>query len=478
MVVLLAGCGDPAPKLDARWHFVGADGLRAQRSAPALHTFFSHSNAPVVAARLSTNSTVAATTWLAAGKPVADAMVLAQPLIEDLLAHESAGEVWRHGDGTVEVALAVRVTTERAPVWTENFPKWMKPLGDGSSGAWVSADKGWLIAVSRNNSERASAFRKKIAALVASPARLLEIETAPGAWPGINAVAIASNGAVRWSGTFRQPGLPELPLSDWKYPTNVVRDPLIALTAARGVTPGITKALGIGSYLEGQQIGQLFHWAQTDSPFQSYATIFLSQPNEVVAKVHKELAPLYSTNGAAGTRSGLMMYDAAKGILALASAPGALPSLTSGSTNGAGFLGVSLFPMKRSTNPPPRELLGELLKPGVVFYEWEFTGDNITHWSANLQVRDIAMGLRPPSGDGPFLTWLSQCGASLENTVTEVRQTGAGEFAFTRKAPAALSAFELVLLTRWLDPPLERPKNARSQSAPPSFPVMPAPKSK
>lgn len=469
LALLLNGCGDSSPKLDARWHFVGADGVRAQREAPALHKFFSHSNSPAIGARLLTNSVLAATTWISGGKPAADAAQLAQPLVEDLLGHESVGEVWRFGDGTVEVAMAVRVTAERAAIWADNFPKWVKPMGGGVSGSWINADKGWLIAVSRNDSPRASAFRKAVSSLPPNPNRLLEIEAAPGAWPGIKAVAVASNGAVRWSGTFKQPGMAALSLAEWHYPTNAIRDPLIAFTAVRGISPGVMKAFGIENYLSGQEIGQIYHWAQNDSPFQTFAAVHLSDPGKVVSKVHGEIAPLYSTNGAPGTRSGLIMYDDDKKVLALVSAPGAMPMLISGSTNGPGFLGVSLFPKKRSASPLPKELLNEFEKPDVVLYDWEMTSENAIHWAANLQVKDLAQGLRPPSGDGVSQTWLNGTISSVENTVTEVRQTGAGEFAFTRKAPGGFSAMEWVLLTRWIEPPTTRPARSVEKGVSPPF---------
>lgn len=67
--------------------------------------------------------------------------------------------------------------------------------------------------------------------------RLLDFQKAPGVWPGIQTTAIATNGSVVWSGTLKQPGLSELPLRDWQYPTNLIYDPLVSLTAIRGVTP-------------------------------------------------------------------------------------------------------------------------------------------------------------------------------------------------------------------------------------------------
>jgi hypothetical protein len=459
----LAGCGGSDPKLDLRWHFAGADGLRSQTAAPALRLLLGNTNAAELGARLATNLTASAVDWVAGGKADPAAGTLARPLVEDLLAHESSGEVWRHPDGSTEVVLAVRITAERAPVWTEQFPKWMRPLNSGSTGSTVGAENGWLFASSRSGSPVASAFRRRVLAIQASMTRLLELETAPGTWPGINVAAVASNGAVRWSGTFAQPGAAEAPILEWSYPTHLIRDPLIAFTAARGIAPGLLRAAGLGAFIEGEDIGQLYLWSQPETPFSTYGVVHAGNPARLMSRVHDQIRPLYSTNGAPGTRQGLVMYDPVHQILALSSAPLATPTLA-GPTNGQpGFVGLSLIGLQRSTNLPPAELLAQLKTPGLVYYDWEVTSENVAHWSAGLQVKDISTGLRPPPGEGPGRRWLQETTAQIDNTVTTVRQTGPGAFQFQRKAPAGLTAFELVVLTRWLDPPTARPARTGGQ---------------
>ncbi|MFM7804325.1 MAG: hypothetical protein ACKPGK_07505, partial [Verrucomicrobiota bacterium] len=123
----------------------------------------------------------------------------------------------------------------------------------------------------------------------------------------------------------------------------------------------------------------------------------------------------------------------------------------------------------------------QLQQPGLVLYDWEITSENFTHWWANLQFRDISLGLRPAPGDGPASQWLSDSLAKVDNTVTQVRQTGPGTFSWSRKAPAGLTAFEWVVLGRWLDPALPRASRAqrpgRSASpvaAPMGLPEAPA----
>jgi hypothetical protein len=462
LMALVAGCRQEAPELAARWHSVGADGLRSQASVPALRSMLAHRNAPVLAERLRTNATRAALEWLAAGSPAAAATVAqAQPLVADLLDHESAGEVWRRADGAREVFVAVRITAERAPLWNDRFPVLVKPAAPGLGAAWVSAEKGWLFAVIPSDSPRAKAFRSRVLGTPSNASRLLDLETSPGAFPGLRAVAAATNGSVVWSGTLSQPGLPELKLDPWRYPTNTIYDPLVSLTAVRGVSPRILSILGLDRHFQGQEIGQMYQWAQQESPFQTYAVVHVSQPAKVLESVNAELAGLYSTNTEPGKLDGLVMYDPAKQILGLSSAPGPLPMLTGTENRGPGFVGFSMFRRQRSVEPVPGELLQQLEQPGLVFYDWEITSENFNHWWANLQVRDISMGWRPAPGEGPASQWLTDSLAKVDNTVTQVRQTGPGTFAWSRKAPAGLTAFEWVLLGRWLDPALPRTPRAQ-----------------
>jgi hypothetical protein len=158
-------------------------------------------------------------------------------------------------------------------------------------------------------------------------------------------------------------------------------------------------------------------------------------------------------------------------ILALSSAPLATPTLA-GPTNGQpGFVGLSLVGLKRTRTPPPAELLAELGKPGLVYFDWEVTSENVPHWTAGLQVKDISLGLRPPAANGPALRWLKETTSTLDNTVTAVVQKAPGTFEFQRKAPAGLTAFELVVLTRWLDPPTTRPTRSQATRKAPAAAV-------
>ena len=467
LLALLSGCKEAVPELDARWHCVGADGLRSQTGALGLRAFLSHSNAPALAERLRPKATRAALEWLSGADPSEAVVTQAQPLMADLLAHESAGEVWRRSDGSREIFLAVRITAERAPIWNDRYPALVKPLGSKLSSAWVSAEKGWLFAVSPSDSPRAKEFRARVLSTPSQPARLLEFSKSPGVWPGLQASALATNGAVVWSGTLSRPGLAEQPLRDWQYPTNLIYDPLVSLTAIRGVTPQVLNLFGLDGYFQGQEVGQMYHWAQAESPFQSYAVVHVNDSAPVLKAANAELSRRYSTNAAPGTLDGLVMYDAEKQILGLSSAPGVVPMLTGTENHKPGFLGFSMFRRQRSVQPVPRELLQQLQQPGLVLYDWEITSENFVHWWANLQARDLSLGLNPAPGDGLANLWLTDGLGKVDNTVTQVRQSGPGTFTWTRKAPVGLNAMEWVMLGRWLDPATPRKLKA-ARMAPPA----------
>ncbi|MSU31563.1 MAG: hypothetical protein EXS25_02660 [Pedosphaera sp.] len=462
----LAGCGKSEPRLDAQWRFSGADGLRSQKAAPALQRIMSDPNVTELASRLSTNVAKFALEWVEGAKTINDPTksteALIRPLVSDLLAHESAGEIWRHTDGTPEILLAVRISTERASVWSDAFPKWVKPYYSGPVGATVSAEKGWLFASSRSGSEKSLTFRNRILGSSALPQRLLEFKSTPGAWLGLDLTATASNGAVRWSGTLSHPKAVGLVLKDWNYPTHLIREPLVAFTAARGVTPFILEAIGTGAFTRGEELGQMYLWSQGDNPFSTYGVVHADKPAHLIAKAHSVIEPRYSTNTLDGRLTGLVIYDQSKQILALSSAPIATPTLSGPTNREPGFVGLSLVSLRRSTNLPPDELFAQMKKPDVVYYDWEITSENIPHWSAGLQVKDISTGLRPSMTEGPGQRLLRKI-TDTDNTVTLLRQTVPGVLEFQRKAPTGLTAFEWVVLTRWIDPPIapeRKPKSA------------------
>jgi hypothetical protein len=250
--------------------------------------------------------------------------------------------------------------------------------------------------------------------------------------------------------------LAESTLPNWQYPTNLIHDPLVSLTAIRGVTPQVLGLLGLDSYLQGQEIGAMYLWAQAESPFQSYAVVHVNDSASVLKAANAELSRRYSTNAEPGKLDGLVMYDGEKQILGLSSAPGVLPMLSGAENQKPGFLGFSLVPRQRSVQPVPKELLQQLQQPGLVVYDWEITSENFVHWWANLQVRDLSLGLNPAPGDGLANLWLTDTLGKVDNTVTQVRQSGPGTFTWSRKAPVGLSAMEWVLVGRWLDPATPR----------------------
>ena len=84
----------------------------------------------------------------------------------------------------------------------------------------------------------------------------------------------------------------------------------------------------------------------------------------------------------------------------------------------------------------------------------------------------------PAPGDGLANVWLTDGLGKVDNTVTQVRQSGPGTFTWSRKAPVGFSALEWVALGRWLDPATPRkPRSVRvAPSAPMSLPEAPAAK--
>jgi hypothetical protein len=129
------------------------------------------------------------------------------------------------------------------------------------------------------------------------------------------------------------------------------------------------------------------------------------------------------------------------------------PALVPAKGEGKRFSILAFAPPPRSNSPPAPELLVELKKPGTVYYDWEITSENAEHWGGLLSSFDAIRTLIPPGSKSPGQQWLWGCSTNLGNTITRVTQTTPGEFDLVRNSDSGLSAMELVLFSRWVDPP-------------------------
>jgi hypothetical protein len=471
--LFLAGCSEKKAELEARWHFVGADGLRGHGSTAILKAMVSGTNAAPLGAVLSTNLARLFGEWALGNTNLDNATLQScQPIVEDLMSHESAGEVWKLGEADREFLIAARLTKERAPAWLAAWSDlWAKAYtGKENHGKpSVSADRGWLFVVSDLKGGRLPEFKKKVLETPDSPSSLLSIDGGFPYVPSFHLESVVKDGRLRTSGNFKAPALADQFSEPWHVPLDQIRNPLISFVAIRSWGPQLLEALGL-SELKPKSVGEIFMWGFQAGVPDNYVAVETPEPAAFCARAANFFLPKFKTDASTGTAPwvGDLFYSPKDHIAMVNNTP--FPK------------GIHLMPAKNATNtyavlafmPPPRpqedmsaELLRQLETPGLIYYDWEITAENADHWNLTLQNFDLIRRLEPPYYQGPGQLWLWSSVTNLGNTVTRVTQKTPGEFDFLRNSDAGLSAFELVELTRWVDGPKPRSPHARKKPSAP-----------
>jgi hypothetical protein len=127
---------------------------------------------------------------------------------------------------------------------------------------------------------------------------------------------------------------------------------------------------------------------------------------------------------------------------------------------------LQFFPLAKSTNPPPPELIGQVLpRTNLVYYHWEWTQERLGQWQLmskalpifpTNRVAGISANSRAsskPSNRFADETWLSSIAPLLGNTITEATVTGENEIQLTRKSALGFTGFELLCLAHWMNDP-------------------------
>lgn len=246
--------------------------------------------------------------------------------------------------------------------------------------------------------------------------------------------------AIRWTA---QP---------WQVPTNLVREPLISFTALQGFGPELQKHPALGVPLDPAP-EQLFLWACANNPYQSFAAVPVGDATNRARALGEQLLARFSL-GIQRHSAGSLRLATNAGALLWQSAPFVAPTLQPVRDAGAEFLFGSLFANTPRTNPPPRELLGQILgRTNLVYYDWEITQERLRDWRNLADLYQLVFEKRRLSPKSASALWFNAVSASLGNTITEVTVADAHRLTLVRKSPVGLTGFELLCLANWLESP-------------------------
>ena len=240
---------------------------------------------------------------------------------------------------------------------------------------------------------------------------------------------------------------------DWEIPTRTITEPLASFTAARGA--GLLTARPILTLLGlDASNDQFFAWSQSRTKFQSFFSVKVDKPKEAISDLAKRVGDFKKNGGKGENFMGQVVHDKKKPALTWGNVPLFAPYVTVGNSDDKGYIVGGVFPPDPFKKPIPAELLAEFSdKDNLVYYNWEITGQRLEKWNLLIQFAAILSNRREQLvNDTKGIEFLTALRPKLGNTITDAT-VDSNRLTITRKSQLGLTAFELSLLTRWLDNP-------------------------
>lgn len=473
---------DRPPRL--AWHFVGTAALAGNTNAALLRRALA---APATGKVLDqVRQRLADAPKRLAADHISDPSVDLEPIlrrqITDFLSRESYGDHRLDAEGVPAWAVGLRVDAPAVRAWEQAWEDLARAFGAGqpepvetpeaevrlarwSGGSLATAfakTEGWIgIGVGPEPLRHLARLRDQAAARrrdadpdwLQCEGDLAALLDHP-AWPTFRLAVVGEGERVRTQGQLDFPTDLNLALTDWTFPTNTIREPLVGFLAVRGFAARLAQ-LPLWQQLDaGPAPNQYFNWSLGLMSMLSYFAVPHPDPAAALPNLAPRLQKLVETR-LPYLAPGHIEYRAATNQIVLKDVMMTVPFVQARPEAEPGFLvgGVSL-PLIVSGEPAPKALLDQLADtPDLVAYQWELTQPRLDHWWSVILFYSMMRTYPAPPPEGAFNRWLrdaelSQC---LRNTVTEVRLTSPRTLAVNRRSSVGLTAFELVQLARWID---------------------------
>jgi hypothetical protein len=421
-------------------------------------------------------------TQVAAGIP------LLQPLLEDLLRHESFLEVRRAAGGEPVWLFGIALPPDRGSLWHQNLTELQTLWGFGTSATaekegvsvttvrhaangtvlrWVRHG-GWLLLElgadpSKRWDEALAAVRQSrrpcpelsggwlsaeldlphLASVLGLSKRLV--------WPRIALTASGREQDVRLVGRLVFPEPVTGPLEPWQVPTNLIREPLIGFSAWRGVRPWLERWEFLSRLGITPAPNEVYCWAQSVNVPQSLVAF---PANDATNRVRAMLEPGLELIPSNWRERGLgqLEWREQDNQLVWKSLPLLFPHVRPFEDAGRGYIMGGTFPALLTTNAPPRGLLDQLKsKPDLVYYHWEMTTRRLAQFRMQIQLGTMLTGKAVLRNEPRILQWLDEMERRLGNCATELVAVSPTEWSMTRRSPIGLTAVELVGLLCWTE---------------------------
>lgn len=253
-----------------------------------------------------------------------------------------------------------------------------------------------------------------------------------------------------------------LPLQSWNIPTNLIHQPLVDFTVARGFEPWLASWKCWKELEMGLPPDQICSWALPFGPVETYFAVPLpdatAQVRALTGHLLNKANPWLAARGYIGFRAD----PTANGVI-WGNSPSISPFVKSVNANGAGGVALGGLIPETTANvqtnlfyyhPTFPELLEEISgRTNLVYYHWELTGARIHSCLYIGQFLSVILRQPPLPMDSVSAVWLKTIMPRLGNCTTTISVTGANQLSFTRRSSLGFSAAELNLLGFWLESP-------------------------
>jgi len=454
-VWLAVGMVDAAPwepGLVAKIHFAGGDAVAADPNSIPLRSIWVTPEALALRTQTLNKLSYFLDDWLRqAIAPNLATPLQTSPLLADLCFSEWQLEVRQPAGKAVSFSLGVRLDNTRAGAWQAA----LNPL----VAAWKAAasthhgsviHQGDWLYFGLDNSPAPSAGRPipslnhtwldaevdwaRIAVWFPAVAKFDIPQTQLQ-------VSASSGNFVAAGRLFLSQPLP--PLEPWHFPTNVVHSPFISFTAARGVSDWLRQQPWAVSLGIDPLPNQVFTWVLPQLPFLTYVAAPLPNAPATDELLARSADPNYRN----------VHVDSTNSQISLVGLPFMAPFLEARKEAGGQFLVGGFLPVDPRGKTAPPELFARLNQPNLVFYHWEITAERLQVFPQLYQLALLVTEHRELEPGSAADNWLKHLGSTLGPTVTTATEVSPTELAFSRRAPAGLTALELIALGSWLEAP-------------------------
>ena len=511
--------------LVARIHFLGGDKISADPASAAFTNEFCSAEAKALESQTLDKLSRTPGEWfkskLAPG--AGDGSTQLRPLLDDLLKSEWVFEIRdvtfeTRGvtNGLPEYALAIRLNPDRAQVWS----KILQTVLQNWTGTGISQDKADVWELKKSAPSLSFQFSRLNDWVVIDCGQdklslreeiLKEIEphtaaalvppnwlTADLNWPRLAQLfpslkeldfpkiamqIVGRDGNLQWNGKFTL-SRPLPPLENWRAPTNLFHQPLITLTAVRGIGPWLARQPWMQPFLLQPQPDQLVIWSLAQMPFQTFAAEPVPDSSAALAQLDRNLSA--NTNWQSRFMNPLEIVTT-NNEMAFVGMPFIAPYVQAVHSPAGDFLLGGFFPNLPKSPPLPPELFAWLSLPDIVYYHWEITAERLKELPQLSQLLLMFTQHQQLDMQSSAGKWASLAGSAPGVSITKVTRTAPGELTFTRSAPAGLTAVELFAFASWLDatnfpgcdlrlPEVIKPRPPRRpvSGTPTPFPMPPA----